>query len=91
VWLTNQPKYKMQKVNNTDILVRSENSLYQREKSLRDSQTQKIYYSEEKASYKVVVLTYLSCSSCTINFDTYLYVNASQPDLLSEEFFNRLL
>jgi len=30
-----------------------------REKSLRGSQTQVIYYSEDKTSYKVVALTYL--------------------------------
>jgi hypothetical protein len=29
-----------------------------REKSLRGSQTQDIYYSEDKTSYKVVTLTY---------------------------------
>jgi hypothetical protein len=29
-----------------------------REKPLRGSQTQDIYYSEDKASYKVVALTY---------------------------------
>jgi hypothetical protein len=29
-----------------------------REKSLRSSQTQDIHYSEDKASYKAVILTY---------------------------------
>jgi len=31
------------------------------------------------------------CSSCTFNFDMYLYVNASQLDLILEEFFNGFL
>jgi len=38
-----------------------------REKSLRDSQTQDIYYSEDKDSYKVVSLTYPWCSGRTLN------------------------
>jgi hypothetical protein len=62
-----------------------------REKSLRGSQTQEIYYIEDKASYKALVLTYLLCSSHTFNSDTYLYVNVSQPGLLLEGVFNGLL
>jgi hypothetical protein len=46
---------------------------------------------EEIASYKAVVLTYPFCNSCTLNSKTYLYVSASQPDHLSERFFNGLL
>lgn len=38
-----------------------------REKPLRGSQTQDIHYSEDKASYKVVALTYPWCSSRTLN------------------------
>jgi hypothetical protein len=33
-----------------------------REKSLRGSQTQDIHYSEDKARYKTVTLTYTRCS-----------------------------
>jgi len=40
-----------------------------REKSLRGSQTQDIHYSEDKASYKVVALTYPWCSGRTLNSD----------------------
>jgi hypothetical protein len=40
-----------------------------REKSFRRSQTQDIHYSEDKASYKAVVLTYPWCSGRTLNFD----------------------
>jgi hypothetical protein len=40
-----------------------------REKPLKCSQTQDIHYSEDKASYKVVALTYLWCSGCTLNSD----------------------
>jgi hypothetical protein len=64
--------------------------LLSREKPLPGSQTQEIHYSEDKASYKALVLTYLRCSSHTFNFDTYLYVNASQPGLLPEGVFNGL-
>jgi len=49
-----------------------------REKPLRGSQTQDFHYSEDKASYKAVALT-------------YLYTNASQPGLLPEGVFNRIL
>jgi len=40
-----------------------------REKPLRGSQTQDIHYSEDKASYKVVALTYPWCSGRTLNSD----------------------
>jgi hypothetical protein len=40
-----------------------------REKPLRGSQTQDIHYSKDKASYKIVALTYPWCSSRTLNFD----------------------
>jgi hypothetical protein len=62
-----------------------------REKPLRGSQTQKIHYLEDKASYKALVLTYLWCSSHIFNSDTYLYVNVSQPGLLSKGVFNGIL
>jgi hypothetical protein len=38
-----------------------------REKPLRGSQTQDIHYSEYKASYKVIALTYPWCSGRTLN------------------------
>jgi hypothetical protein len=38
-----------------------------REKLLRGSQTQDIYYSQDKASYKVVALTYPWCNGRTLN------------------------
>jgi hypothetical protein len=59
-----------------------------REKLLRDSQTQDIHYSENKASNKAVTLTYPWCSDRTLHSNTYLYVNASQPGLLPEGVFN---
>jgi hypothetical protein len=37
-----------------------------REKSLRGSQTKDIYYSEDKARYKTVALTYTRCSGRTL-------------------------
>jgi hypothetical protein len=40
-----------------------------REKPLRGSQTQDIHYSEDKASYKLVALTYPWCSGRTLNSD----------------------
>jgi hypothetical protein len=39
------------------------------EKSLRGSQTQDIHYSEDKARYKIVTLTYTRCSGCTLLSD----------------------
>jgi hypothetical protein len=62
-----------------------------REKPFRGSQIQEINYSENKASYKALVLTYLIYSSHTFNSDTYLYVNVSQLGLLLEEVFNGFL
>jgi hypothetical protein len=37
-----------------------------REKPLQGSQTQEIHYSEDKARYKVVTLTYTRCSGRTL-------------------------
>jgi hypothetical protein len=37
-----------------------------REKPLRGSQTQDIHYSEDKARYKIVTLTYTRCSGRTL-------------------------
>jgi hypothetical protein len=81
----------MQKVNNIDIFVTKWKLIVPKRKITSSSQTQEIHYSEEKSSYKAVVLTYLWCSSRTFNFDMYLYLNISQSNLLSEEFFNGLL
>jgi hypothetical protein len=79
----------MQNLKKTNILL-TKWKLLSREKPFRGSQTQEIYYSEDKASYKAVVLI-TRCSSRTFNSDMYLYVNASQPDLLFEWVFNRLI
>jgi hypothetical protein len=49
------------KVNDTQILV-DEVETQLREKPLRGSQTQDIHYSEDKARYKIVTLTYTRCS-----------------------------
>jgi hypothetical protein len=62
-----------------------------REKSLRGSQTSNIHYSEDKASYKAVALTYPWCSGRTLNSDVKPYTNASQPSLLPEGVFNGIL
>jgi hypothetical protein len=48
-----------------------------REKPLWDSQTQDIHYTEDKASYTTLVLTYLWCNSHNFNFDTKSIVNGS--------------
>jgi hypothetical protein len=40
-----------------------------RKKSLRGSQTHDFHYSEDKASYKAVALTYPWCSGRTLNSD----------------------
>jgi hypothetical protein len=45
------------KVNDTDIFV-DEVETQLREKPFRGSQTQEFYYSEDKARYKTVTLTY---------------------------------
>jgi len=60
-----------------DIYFVNEVKTQLREKPLRGSQTQEIHYSEDKISYKALVLTYLWCSNHTFNSDTYLYMNAS--------------
>jgi hypothetical protein len=50
-------KIIMQKLNGTEIFI-DELETQLREKSLRGSQTQDIHYSEDKARYKIVTLTY---------------------------------
>jgi hypothetical protein len=55
----------MRKVNNTRIFV-NEVDTQSREKPLRGSQTQDIYYSEDKTRYKVVTLTYPWCNGRTL-------------------------
>jgi len=50
-------KIIMRKINNTRIFV-NEVEIQLREKPLRGSQTQDIHYSEDKARYKAVTLTY---------------------------------
>jgi hypothetical protein len=60
-------------------------------KPLRGSQTQDIHYSEDKTRYKVVTLTYLWCSGRTLLFNVYPNMNASQPGLLPEGVFNRII
>jgi hypothetical protein len=49
------------KINDTQIFV-DEVKTQLREKPLRGSQTQKFHYSEDKARYKTVTLTYTRCS-----------------------------
>jgi hypothetical protein len=80
----------MQNLKETNILL-TKWKLLSREKPLQGSQTQEIYYSEDKASYKALVLTYIWCNSHTFNSDTYLYVNASQSGLLPEGVFNEII
>jgi hypothetical protein len=55
----------MRKVNNTKIFV-DEVKTESREKSLRGRQTQEFNYSEDKARYKIVTLTYTRCSDRTL-------------------------
>jgi hypothetical protein len=55
-----------------------------REKSLRGNQTQDIYYSEDKTSYKVVALTYPWCSSRTLHSNVSPNMNDSQLGLWSK-------
>jgi hypothetical protein len=50
-------KIIMRKINNTRIFV-NEVEIQLREKPLRGSQTQDIHYSEDKARYKALTLTY---------------------------------
>jgi hypothetical protein len=52
-----QQKLTMRKINDTKIFVH-EVETQLREKPLRGSQTQDIHYSEDKARYKAVTLTY---------------------------------
>jgi cytochrome oxidase assembly protein ShyY1 len=56
----------MRKLNDTKIFV-EEVETQLREKPLRGSQTQDIHYSEDKATYKVVALTYPWCSGRTLH------------------------
>jgi hypothetical protein len=90
VWSTFLTKYLNAELKE-DIYFFNEVEIQLREKLLQGSQTQEIHYSEDKASYKALILTYLLCSSHTFNSDTYLYVNASQPILLHEGVFNGIL
>jgi hypothetical protein len=55
----------MRKVNNTKIFV-DEVETQSREKPLRGSQTQEFHYSEDKARYKIVTLTYTRCGGRTL-------------------------
>jgi hypothetical protein len=55
----------MRKINDTRIF-HNEVETQLREKPLRGSQTQDIYYSENKARYKIVTLTYTRCSGSTL-------------------------
>jgi hypothetical protein len=50
-------KITMRKINDTRIFV-NEVETQLKEKPLWDSQTQDIHYSEDKARYKIVTLTY---------------------------------
>jgi hypothetical protein len=58
-------KITMQKINDTMIFV-NEVETQLREKPLRGSRTQDIHYSEDKARYKIVTLTYTRCSGRTL-------------------------
>jgi hypothetical protein len=58
-------KITMRKINDTKNFV-NEVETRLREKLLRDSQTQDINYSEDKARYKIVTLTYTRCSDRTL-------------------------
>jgi cytochrome oxidase assembly protein ShyY1 len=55
----------MRKINDRKIFV-NEVETRLREKPLRGNQTQDIHYSEDKARYKIVTLTYNRCSSRTL-------------------------
>jgi len=94
-----QPKYIVQKIKKTDILVTKWNSLYQREKSLWGSQTQEIHYSEEIAGYKAVVLTYpqavvvpltLSCTYTWVPPNETSCLKGSSMDFFRLEFLPKL-
>jgi len=58
-------KITMWKINDTRIFV-NEVETQLREKPLQGSQTQDIHYSEDKARYKIVTLTYTRCSGRTL-------------------------
>jgi len=58
-------KIIMRKLNDTEIFV-DEVETQLREKPLQGSQTQDIHYSEDKARYKIVTLTYTRCSGRTL-------------------------
>jgi hypothetical protein len=58
----------MRKLNDIEIFV-DEVETQLREKSLRGCQTQDIHYSEDKARYKIVTLTYTRCSGRTLLFN----------------------
>jgi hypothetical protein len=55
----------MRKLNDTEIFV-DEVETQLREKPLWGSQTQDIHYSEDKARYKIVTITYTRCSGRTL-------------------------
>jgi hypothetical protein len=55
----------MRKLNDTEIFV-DEMETQSRETPLRGNQTQDIHYSEDKAIYKIVTLTYTRCSNRTL-------------------------
>jgi hypothetical protein len=52
----------------TEIFV-EEVETQSREKPLWGSQTQEFHYSEDKARYKIVTLTYTRCNGRTLLFD----------------------
>jgi hypothetical protein len=81
----------MQKYNETNILVMKWKLFATKRKTIPGQPNPINPLTEEIATYKTVVLTYLLCSSCNLNSNTYLYVSASQPDNLFEGFFNGLL
>jgi hypothetical protein len=67
--INNSTKFKYEKVNKTDILV---TKLLSKRKSTPRQPNPGNQLTEEIASYKAIVLTYLWCSSCTLNSNTYL-------------------
>jgi hypothetical protein len=58
-------KIIIRKLNDTEIFV-DEVKTQLRQKPLWGSQTQDIHYSEDKARYKIVTLTYTQCSGRTL-------------------------
>jgi hypothetical protein len=61
-------KITMRKIKDTRIFD-NEVETQLKEKPLRGSETQDIYYSEDKARYKIVTLTYTRCSGRTLLFN----------------------